>query len=627
MVGMKPALTPSDLLLWRNAGSLALSPDGSRLAFCEMWCEDDANKMAIFVVPSDGSEPARRITFGPKGDRGPKWSPDGTKLAFLSVRETDWRSDLYVMNMAAGGDPELVATLPRGIGEFAWSPDGTRFALTGRPDYPGEGDFDERRKAYNSRVVFVDRLHFRADGNQLTDDDFPWLWVCSLGGSPEPVVESTTPLHSPGWTPDGRLVFLSSRDADHELTWNTQLWTADGERLSHSAGQVMGYDFTADGRAVYTAYPVPGLPVGCFHDQLWIDDAVVVLDENVGKHVLSDTIDPLAGSSTPTCDGNDIYVQISVAGAVHVDRYRDGAWERVLDGERVIGEFVVSSGVLAYSSTSATEPASLYVGDRFVHEPNPWIHDREWSEVRPADHAWVLSPPGGFPSDGAPPCVLAMHGGPHAAYGCGFNILLQMLAAPGFSVIVANPPGSMTYGEGYTQQTHKAWGEAELPVLMHLIDSVVADGLADPSRLGATGGSYGGFLTNVLISRTDRFKAAVSARGVANLTSIFGSSEFGWALMHGCFAAHPWEDRAMYERLSPTTYVENITTPTRFIACTDDFRVPMEQVEQMYIALKVLGRETDLVVFRDSHHLIYSGPPRNRVAHMEAIVEWFQRYL
>jgi dipeptidyl aminopeptidase/acylaminoacyl peptidase len=220
-----------------------------------------------------------------------------------------------------------------------------------------------------------------------------------------------------------------------------------------------------------------------------------------------------------------------------------------------------------------------------------------------------------------------MHGGPHAAYGWGFNILLQMLAAPGYAVIVANPPGSLTYGETYAQLNHRAWGEAEMPVLHAYLDEAIAQGLADPERLGATGASYGGFLTSWVIGHTNRFKAAVAARGPSNLTSIFGSSEFGWALMHHCFGAHPWEDRELYERLSPISYIENATTPTRFIACTDDYRVPTEQVEQMYISMKVLGRETDFVVFRDSHHLIYSGAPYNRVGHMEAIVEWFGRYL
>jgi dipeptidyl aminopeptidase/acylaminoacyl peptidase len=490
-------------------------------------------------------------------------------------------------------------------------------------------------------------MHFRADGMQLVDDEAPTLWVTDPdGGEPKVVVESRYPLSSPGWTPDGRIAFLSSREPDYELTWNTQVWAVppDGgapAKLSASRGAVQGYAFTDAGSLVYPAYPVPGLPVGCYDDQLWVDDAVVVFEHNVGKHVLADTVDPIGGSSTPTIDGDDVFVQVSVEGATGVYRLDDGSLKSVINGSRVIGEFDVAGDVIAFTSTSPTEPASIRVcrrdgsDERVVHDPNPWITDRDigelkeiWVEVDGVrSQAWVILPPGGV-SGGAPPAVLSIHGGPHGAYGWAFNLLLQMLGAPGgYTVIYGNPPGSLTYGEKFSQLTHRAWGEADLPHVMAYCDEAVARGWADPDKLGVTGGSYGGFLTCWAITHSQRFKAALAARPPTNLTSIFGSSEFGWALMHGCFDAHPWEDPSLFTRLSPMTYVENITTPLRLIACTEDFRVPMEQVEQMYISLKVLGRESDMIVFRDSHHLIYTGPPSNRVAHMDALTEWFGRYL
>jgi dipeptidyl aminopeptidase/acylaminoacyl peptidase len=649
---MEP-LKPRDILEFRNIGQLALSPDGSRLAFVEMWADEEANanRMAIFLVPTDGSAPARRITSGPKRDWGPKWSPDGSTLAFLSVRETEWRADLYVMNMTGGGDPQLVATLPRGVAQFEWSPDSARFALTGRPAYPDDrwrpaDDEAERRTRYQQRIVHVERMHYRADGMQLTDDEFASLWVVDgAGGEPAVVLESSYPLSSPGWTPDGRIAFVSSREPDYERTWNSQVWAVSPEggtpeKLSSSGGAVQGYAFTDDGRLVYPAYPVPGLPVGCYDDQLWVDDAVVAFEHNVGKHVLADTVDPIAGGSTPTASGNDVFVQVSIEGATHVYVLRDGRLSPVIAGDRVIGEFAVAGDVIAFTSTSQTEPASIRVcrrdgsGERVVHDPNPWLAERPTSEFEEIwvdvdgvrSQAWVILPPAGVGAS-PPPCVLSIHGGPHGAYGKAFNLLLQMLAAPGYSVIYGNPPGSLTYGEKFAQLTHRAWGEADFPHVMAYCDEAIERGWADPDKLGVTGGSYGGFLTCWSITHTHRFKSALAARPPTNLTSIFGSSEFGWALMHGCFDAHPWEDRELFARLSPMSYVENIETPLRLIACTDDFRVPMEQVEQMYISLKILDRPVDMVVFRDSHHLIYTGPPMNRVAHMDVMVEWFGRYL
>lgn len=648
-------LVPEDILLWRSAGYLALSPDGTRLAFVESWCEADANenRAAIWVLAVDGSAPPRRITFGPRRDWSPKWSPDGRLLAFLSIRETDWRADLYLLNVAEGGDATPAARLPRGIDEFAWNGDGTRFALTGRPVYPDDrhrptDDDDERRKRYLERVVYIERMHYRADGARLVDDEQPWVWVAGVDGiQPRAVVESTYPVQSPGWTPDGRVCFLSSREPDHELTWNIQVWAVapDGgepERLSQSAGAVQSYCFADGGALVYTAYPVPGLPVGCYDDQLWVDGKVVSddLGVNVGKHVLADTVDPVSRNPTPTAVGEDVYVQASGAGAVHVYRYRDDVFERVLAGNRVVGEFAVGGEMLVFTSTAPDDPATIRVcrtdgsGERVLHEPNPWMRERSARECREflvtvngiRSQGWVMLP-AEDDVQGPPAAVLNLHGGPHGAYGWAFNMLLRIQSSPEWAVIFGNPPGSLTYGEEFTRLSHKAWGEAEFPVLMAFCDEAVARGWADPDRLGVAGGSYGGFLACWMVGHTDRFKAAVAQRPPTNLTSIHGSSEFGWALAHGCFDAHPWEDPDLFRRLSPLTYAEGITTPLRLIGCTEDYRVPMEQVEQMYITLKTLGRPVDLVVFRESHMLVYHGKPWSRVAHADAIVDWFRRHL
>jgi dipeptidyl aminopeptidase/acylaminoacyl peptidase len=649
---MTRTLTPEDVLRWHYAGALALSPDGSRLAFCEMWSDADKNenKMAIFLVPTDGSRPARQITFGPKRDWAPSWSPDGRHLAFLSIRETDWRSDLYVMDMEAGGDAQLRVTLPRGIAEYAWSGDGSQFALTGRPAYPDDPnrpteDEDERRKRYGQRVVYVDRMHYRADGNRLVDDEYPAVWVAPAdGGEPREIVASEYPVQSPRWTPDGRVAFLSPREPEHELTWNTQLWAVgpDGgepQRLSASEGAVSGYAITDDRRVVCDVYPVPGFPIGCYDDQLHVDGERVCseLGRNIGKHVLADTIDPLTRWATPTAHGNDIWFHASHQGEVAV--YRLGSPEPVLGGKRVVGEFAVAGEVIAFASTAPDDPASIRVaktdgtGERVVHEPNPWLRDaklREWRELwveaeGVRSQAWVMLPTD--PPQEPPPAVLNIHGGPHGAYGWAFNMLIQVQTPSDAAIIFGNPPGSLTYGEDFTQLIHKAWGDADFPAAMAFCDEAVKRGFADPERLGVAGGSYGGFLTTWIVGHTDRFKAAVAQRPPTNLTSIFGSSEFGWALMHSCMGAHPWEDRALFERCSPITYAPNVTTPLRLIACTEDYRVPMEQVEQFYVTLKVLGRPVDMVVFRDSHHLVYSGPPWNRVRHAEAVHDWLAKYL
>jgi dipeptidyl aminopeptidase/acylaminoacyl peptidase len=338
--------------------------------------------------------------------------------------------------------------------------------------------------------------------------------------------------------------------------------------------------------------------------------------------------------------GEDVWVQLSDKGAVSVARVRDGSVEPVLTGDRVVGEFDVAGEVLVFTHTDPGEAQTIRVvtiGDtheRVLHDPNPWLSELTLSECREIwvnvdgvdSQAWAFLPPGGM-GETPPPALMSCHGGPHGAYGWAFNVLLQLNAAKGWTVLMGNPPGSLSYGEKFTQLTHSAWGEADLPHVMAYIDHAIEQGWADRDHIGIFGGSYGGYLTLWAIARSGRFKAAVAQRGVANLETIFSSSEFGWQLMRGCFDSHPFEDPELFRHLSPVTYVQQITTPLRLVGCTGDQRVAMEQVEQMYIPLKALGRTVDMVVFREGHSLVYTGKPWSRVEHARITAEWFERHL
>jgi dipeptidyl aminopeptidase/acylaminoacyl peptidase len=205
---------------------------------------------------------------------------------------------------------------------------------------------------------------------------------------------------------------------------------------------------------------------------------------------------------------------------------------------------------------------------------------------------------------------------------------MQVIAGQGHAVVFCNSPGSQTYEQEFAASLTGRWGELDFPVWMKLVDKAIADGFADPERLGVSGASYGGFSTLWVIGHTDRFRAAISMRPVADLQAFYGSSDIGWNFGEHSFGAEPWEDPELFRRLSPITYVDRMTTPLRIIASTGDLRTPLEQAEQVYIRLLKMGREVDLVIFAgEPHAIVVAGKPWNRVRHMRAVTEWWAKHL
>jgi dipeptidyl aminopeptidase/acylaminoacyl peptidase len=301
----------------------------------------------------------------------------------------------------------------------------------------------------------------------------------------------------------------------------------------------------------------------------------------------------------------------------------------------------IAAGTVVFLSTAPDEPVSLRAagvdgtGERVLFDPNPWMRDTALGTLCPvalhhdgeAIDAWALLPPGA--REGEPqPTLLYIHGGPHAAYGWSFPFVFQILAGAGYAILYCNPPGSQTYSEEFAGRVSGAWGEVDFPCFMALVDRAVEAGIADPDRLGVGGASYGGFSTLWTITHTDRFKAAVSMRPVSTMQAFYGSSDIGWSFGAHEMGAEPWEDPGVYARLSPITYLDRVTTPLRLIAGTADLRTPAEQAEQVFIRLRKMGREVDLVVFHgESHAVAVQGRPWNRVRHMRAVREWFDRHL
>jgi dipeptidyl aminopeptidase/acylaminoacyl peptidase len=654
-------------------GDVQVSPDGSQCAFVLVRMDRDQNvqKASIWIVPSDGSAPARRLTSGPRRDAMPRWSPDGRWLAFLSNREAEWRADLYVIDRR-GAEPRMVAHLPRGIDAYAWAPDSNRFALVGRPDYPVDPDRDPPKDAedahrrYGERVRHVSRFRYRLDGSGLLDDEPRRLWICARDGgaksAPTPITEGPWEVLRPRWTPDGRIAFTSNRNPDHQSSEKEDLWVVspDGgepSKLTTEPGSIASFSLGPQGQCAL---------IGAFDDhafgsarnmRVFVDlyssagrmgPADLKLrtagfDRTAIDAVMADSVAP-ADPHDPVWspDGSLLHFLVSDAGAVGIYRMAaEGEPALFVGGQRVIPSFSIGGRTVAFISTSPDDPGTIRAVDPdgsfegVLHDPNPWVKERGLGSLRdlPVEvdgtkvDGWALLPPDH--ADGTTvPTLLYIHGGPHMAYGWSFALVFQVLAGAGYAVLYCNPPGSQAYGERFARALIGHWGEADFPFFMALVDRALESGFADPERLGVGGASYGGFSTLWVVTHTDRFKAAVSARPVSMLESFYGSSDIGWAFGAREMGAEPWEEPDQYRRLSPALKLQRVTTPLRLIACLSDHRTPPEQAEQVFIRLKKMGKETDLVLFfGEPHAIVVVGKPWNRVRHMRAIVEWFDRFL
>lgn len=658
---MSDSLTPKDILEIEMVAEPQISPDGSLVAFTLITQDAEANqaRSSIWVVPADRSTPARRLTRGPARDQRPRFSPDGKRLAFLSNREREWRQDLYSLDLA-GGEPVRVARLPRGVLDFDWSPDGRRLALLGRPDWPSDPDMaapkddEEARKRYLERVRYLARrFRYRMDGLGQLDDEEPQVWVVNSSGENEglrQVTQGPWPASRPRWTPDGRIAYLANHAEDWWRSELVDVWAVgpDGgepKRLTPGNATVTTFAFAPDGTMAYVAIGSGPGSLFARNHHLFIggEDRTTGIDRSVWANVMADMTPP---RDLPdllwTSDGKALYSPMADRGRIAIARTEatGGPPRTVIGGDRLIPSFSLGGGRLAFLSTSFEDPLTLRVAgadgsdEQVLFEPNPWLRERALGRVKamPFEYegrtidAWILLPPGY--GGGRVPTILDIHGGPHAAWGLSFSHVMQTMAGQGHAVLFCNSPGSQSYDEEYSVGLTGRWGELDFPVWMAAVDKAIADGVADPERLGVTGASYGGFSTLWVIGHTDRFRAALSMRPVSELQGFYGSSDIGWNFGEHSFAAEPWEEPDLFQRLSPVTYIEKMKTPLRIIGSSGDLRTPLEQAEQVYVRLLKLGREVDLTIFHGEPHAITTiGKPWNRVRHMRSVLEWWERYL
>ncbi len=641
-------MTTEDLLAIRVVHDPRVSPDANAVAYVhrEADRERDTYRAGLRVVQFDGG-PERVLTDGPVVDHSPRWSPDGRWIAFVSNRSgTD---QLWVVGASEGG-PHSLTALPGGVSVPAWSPAGRRLAFMSR--LPGPSTSHPTAPG----VHVITRLKYKTDRTGLWDGKYAHLHVLEFDshGSASASVAITHGEHDvqfPAWSPDGaRLAFLANPSPDADESATLDVWTVDlrggtPSRVTQIPGPKAGLTWSPD--AAYLAYAGHEDPSGGYHATwgLWTVPAaggsprrVTHNDVGFGDRMLTDLFgfDWAAG---PLWAGDGrLYALANVRGATHLLAVtpETGAIETVSPGDWHVYAFDVRDEIVVWAAASPTRAPALYAGppSRSIAEPNHWLEEVQMPTpeafvVRSPDgvecEAWLLLPRG---AQDPHPLILHVHGGPHAQYGYSFMHEFQVLAASGFAVLYANPRGSTGYGDKFAGASRRAWGQGDFADLMAAVDYLKGDPRVDLDRLGITGGSYGGFMTNWIIAQTDRFKAAVADRSLSNLVSFMGTSEI--AQTFGICEL----DRVTYEApvhhlaSSPLTFADRIRAPLLILHSERDQQTPIEQAEQLYLALKLRQHPVEFVRFEDeTHELSRSGRPSRRLVRLYHLLRWFDRYL
>ena len=636
-------MRPGDLYELRWADDPRLSPDGRTAAFVVWSTDRETNDYtaSIWLVAVDGAAQPRRLTRGKKQDVAPRWSPDGSRLAFASNRDSKAKQ-LYVLPVE-GGEPLQLTELNEDVTEVVWSPDGTRIVFSARVRDPAYEEEDERKR----RPRRFERLQYKLDDEGWIGDRRRHLFVVPADGSSPPVQLTDGDFEdaAPSWSPDGRRIAFVSARQDH---WDTEveqdIFVVDAEggepeRLTGGDSRYEAPAWSPDGSAIACRWAPGGFDYPR-HGQ------IAVLDASTGeRRVLTESLDrncaPYPEIREPVWDGDSILFVLEESG--YNALYRVGA-DGAGEPEAVLGEVWVTAfdcvvGQIVHAATTPTSLPEIYTGDGRLTDVSSAVEASEperftavsadGSEVE----AWIIRPLG-FEEGRRYPLLLNVHGGPFAQYGNRFFDEFQVQAGAGYAVLYSNPRGSSGYSEEWGRAIRgpieggEGWGSRDYEDVMAVLNEALERfDFIDPERLGVLGGSYGGFMTSWIVSHTDRFQAACSERSVNNFVLEGGSGDIGWAFK-GIVGEYWFEAPDAYLQISPSKYAANITTPLLILHSEDDLRCPLGHAEDLFAILRVLKREVELVIFpAESHNLSRTGSPAHREMRFEAILDWFERTL
>ncbi|NJN17476.1 MAG: S9 family peptidase [Oscillochloris sp.] len=673
---MSTHFTVDDLYQLGWIEDIRLSPDCRQVAFVRVSVDRRTNtyRRAIYLVTITDAVP-RRFSSGAHNDRQPRWSPDGTRLAFVSHRD-DERGQIYLIR-TDGGEAQKLTALPNGASDPAWSPDGKQIAFLsllneeerraeadGPPEAPADAWAVQRAKEQRKyeeeqrndpRVIT--KLPYRG-GTNFYDDRRRHVYLIDVpSGDIEsaPTARRITDgdIHHapPAWMPDGAsLLTTATRDPEADSIFAFY----DVLRISIADGSIRR--LTEAGFSYFDPQPSPDGSRIAFRR---LNEARLLAEGSQVAIIPAQGGDPADLTAHTDLNveqfhwqpsGEGVFFLAGRQGDAHIygiglpgtPTYRQG--ETLVRGRRIVNEFAVGhDGTIAFVAGSPANPCDLFVrtpeGEerQLTHINAALLAQRTVAAIEELRYlapdgkdvqGWVLYPPD-WQAEQRYPLAVHIHGGPHTMWGPSFRSMWhewQANAAAGYIVFFCNPRGSDGYGEAWRDAIRGKWGEADADDILAGIDHLIERGHIDPARIAVTGGSYGGFMTTWLISHSERFRCAVAARGVYNLISQHSTSD-AHELIEIEFNGFPWE---IYEELwehSPLAHVHKIETPLLLLHSEQDYRVPISEAEQLFAMLRRRRKTVELVRYpREGHELTRSGEPNHRADHMRRTIAWFNRF-
>ncbi len=634
----------------RTVGSLQISPDGEWVLYTVSQLDSvrDRNASDLYTARWDGSR-SMRLTYSPEGEGSPRFSPDGKYISFTSSRGAPTTgpnagAQVWVLDRS-GGEATKLTEVRGGVSGYEWSPDSKRLVLSIQDPDP---DANRPPPADSSRrqpsPIVIDRYAFKQDGQGYLGNRRTHLFLYDIASKRlEPLTTGSYTESSPSWSPDGRwIAFVSERAPDPDKVNDSNIYVVEA-RTGAQPRQLTKFDgpdqgtpaWSPDGKHV--AYLQGSEPKLSAYS---LARLAIVPVEGGEPRLLTAALDRAVSGPQWSADGGTIVVQVQDDRAVHLARVRvaDGTLTRVLEGRRAVAGFdMAANGRVALIAGTAAQPNEVFALDNatlraLTTENASWLAEvqlgaTEDFSARGKDgtvvNGLMVKPPT-YRAGTRYPTLLRIHGGPNSQDQHTFSFERELFAANGYVVLAVNYRGSAGRGAEYQKAIYADWGNKEVQDLLAAVDHAIETGVADSTRLGIGGWSYGGILTDYTIATTTRFKAATSGAGSALQTTMYGTDQYIY--QYDNEIGQPWQNKELWDKLSyPFWQANRIKTPTLFMGGERDMNVPITGSEQMYMALRSQGIDTQLIVYPNQNHGI--ALPSYQKDRYERYLAWYAKYL